>query len=242
MSEPEWISHRGLDEDCTENSRNAFRAARDVGFNHLETDLRSTRDGRLILHHDPDLRRTAGHRAPVSALSLDEATQVQYRDGQRILTFEDFAEHFNDARWILDIKPEQGERTILALKDWAQRNRCEDWLIAHARFLVWQPKQRMLLEKTFPGAHLLADEKECRRAGLAILSGLPQLGGIHPQRTYSLPPRFFGRSLFSPQILEQYHRKGARFLAYLPETREDIERAILSGADEILINGRPLNP
>lgn len=240
MSEPEWISHRGLDEDCMENTQQAFRAARDAGFRHLETDLRSTRDGRLLLHHDPDLKRTAGQPTPLSELSLDEAMKVRYRDGQSILTFEDFAEQFNQARWILDIKPEQGERTLLALKDWAERNRCHNWLIDHARFLMWNTRQRQLLETIFPGARLLADEKECRRAGLAILGGLPGLGRIRAECTYSLPPRFLGRSLFSPAILNHYHRHGARFLAYLPERQEDIEQALRSGADEILINGRPL--
>lgn len=241
MSKPEWISHRGLDERYTENSRHAFDAARDAGFRHLETDLRSTRDGHLLLHHDADLRRTAGQSASLNDLSVDEARSVRYPDGQGILTFDDFAEHYHDNRWILDIKPEQGERTIRALNAWAEKHRCKDWLIRNARFLLWHAGQRRLLERLFPGAHILADERECRRAGLSILCGLPGLARIRPECTYSLPPRFFGRNLFSRKILQHYHRQGARFLAYLPERREDMERAVESGADELLINGRPLS-
>ncbi|MDX1587475.1 MAG: glycerophosphodiester phosphodiesterase family protein [Oleiphilaceae bacterium] len=241
MNNPEWISHRGLDEHYTENSRHAFDAARDAGFRHLETDLRSTRDGHLLLHHDRDLYRTTGHRASLSDLSMDDARQVRYTDGQGILTFDDFAEHFHDNRWILDIKPEAGERTIKALNDWAEKNRCKEWLTRNARFLLWDPRQRQLLLRYFPSAHILADEKQCRRAGLSILMGLPGLARIRPEMTYALPPRFMGRDLFNNRILRHYHRKGARFLAYLPERREDIERAVESGADEVLINGRPLN-
>lgn len=53
-----WISHRGLHQRHVENSLHAFEAAAEAGFHTLETDLRTTRDGLIVLHHDPALIRT----------------------------------------------------------------------------------------------------------------------------------------------------------------------------------------
>ncbi len=235
-----WISHRGLDEKYTENTRSAFEAAMDVGFQHLETDLRTTADGQLVLHHDPDLQRTAGQPARIEDLSRNELAQVRYEDGQVPLLFEEFADRFCDARWILDIKPETAAATLYQLWRWARETGNYDWLIKNARFLMWDPSHEKLLRNYFPDAITMANASECHRAGMSILAGLPILGRIQKERTYSLPPRFLGRFLYKPEILKQYHRKKARLLAYLPEKPADIERALEAGANEVLINGRPL--
>ena len=57
---PFWISHRGYAKKYTENSQEAFDAALDLGFEFLETDLRITADGHIVLCHDPDFRRLGG--------------------------------------------------------------------------------------------------------------------------------------------------------------------------------------
>ena len=235
-----WISHRGLDEHYTENTRNAFEAAMDAGFQHLETDLRTTADGQLVLHHDPDLQCTAGRPARIEDLTRGDLAQVRYKDGQSPLLFEEFADRFDDARWILDIKPETAAATLYQLWRWARETGNYDWLIHNARFLMWDPGHEQLLRNYFPEATTMANASECHRAGMSILAGLPILGRIRQNRTYSLPPRFLGRFLYKPEILGQYHRKKASLLAYLPEKQKDIERALEAGADEVLINGRPL--
>lgn len=238
MSNP-WISHRGLDEHYTENTEAAFDAALDAGFEHLETDLRSTADGGLVLHHDSRLSRTAGKPGRIETLNFRDFQQVRYLDGQPGLTFERFAERFGQARWILDIKPENALRTLRSLKQWAEATGKLDWLVRNARFLLWRPQDEIALKVLMPGAETLAGSRECRRAGASILLGLPLLGRIREARTYSLPPRFLGRNLYHPGITGHYHGRRAHLLAYLPEQVRDMENALMAGADEILINGRP---
>src|SRR5690625_2778281 len=60
MGSPVWISHRGFCQDHEENSAQAFRAACAIGFEHLETDLRTTADGHIVLAHDPTMERLIG--------------------------------------------------------------------------------------------------------------------------------------------------------------------------------------
>lgn len=242
MPEPLWISHRGLDMPHVENSYNAFAAARHAGFHVLETDLRTTADGHIVLHHDPHMRRTAARDLRVEQLRLREFLEQSLKDGQTGLDFPSFAEHFHDLEWILDIKPESGARTLENLFHWTRREGCHGWLTDHARFLVWTRRQMALLYRLFPDATTMATDRECRRAGFAVLAGAPAAAGIRPGRTYSLPPRFQGIPLFRRRIVRQYHKRGARVLAFLPESREEIQRALDVGMDEMLVSGTASRP
>ena len=82
----------------------------------------------------------------------------------------------------------------------------------------------------------MARQSECYRAGLAALCAVPWIGGISPGMTYALYARFRGASLFKPEIVDRYHRRGARALAYLPKSERDIEAALEAGIDEVIID------
>ena len=47
------IAHRGLHRDIRENTLEAFEAARAVGADGVEFDVRRTAKGELVVHHDP---------------------------------------------------------------------------------------------------------------------------------------------------------------------------------------------
>ena len=53
--------HRGNAKSFRENTIEAFQSAKEIGFNYLETDLRITKDDKIITFHDPSLLRTSGH-------------------------------------------------------------------------------------------------------------------------------------------------------------------------------------
>ena len=47
------VAHRGLHRDLRENTLEAFEAARAVGADGVEFDVRRTVNGELVVHHDP---------------------------------------------------------------------------------------------------------------------------------------------------------------------------------------------
>lgn len=53
MDRPLVLAHRGARRRAPENTLEAYAAARDLGADGVELDVRRTRDGALVLHHDP---------------------------------------------------------------------------------------------------------------------------------------------------------------------------------------------
>lgn len=69
-------AHRGLSATYPENTMEAFRAAVEAGVDQLETDIRLTRDGELVLIHDATLDRTTNGTGRVDAYTLEELLRL----------------------------------------------------------------------------------------------------------------------------------------------------------------------
>ena len=52
---PLVLAHRGASARARENTLAAFSLAADLGADWVELDVRTTADGALVLHHDPEL-------------------------------------------------------------------------------------------------------------------------------------------------------------------------------------------
>ena|SRR5688500_503788 len=78
MRRPSVIAHRGASGYEYENSRAAFRRAVTLDADGVELDIHATRDGGIVVHHDPDI---PGHGA-IAQLSLAEARQIRIRNGE----------------------------------------------------------------------------------------------------------------------------------------------------------------
>ena len=68
------VAHRGLyakDQAVPENSLTAFELAAESGYG-IELDVQLSRDGRVVVFHDDDLKRVCDVDAPVDALTFQE--------------------------------------------------------------------------------------------------------------------------------------------------------------------------
>jgi glycerophosphoryl diester phosphodiesterase len=233
---PVWISHRGYKKNAVENTAAAFQAAVDIGFRHLETDLRITRDSEIVLIHDETLARLANDLRRVRDLTRRELASFRLAAGERFLFFEQFVEMFKQCSWTLDIKPENGEETIHALAKWARQNDFENQLVQKAKFLTWRARHEEQLKSFFPGAVFYARKKECWRAGASVIAGLPFLGRIKPGRTYALISNIGKIFLFTKPVVRYFHQRNAKTIAFLPQTDLIAQQAVRAGFDEILTN------
>lgn len=237
-----WISHRGYCLDAIENTRKSFDAAIKLGFKHLETDLRSTLDGHIVLQHDSSLQKTCRSEFCVEDVTWELIQGLKTHDDQNVLGFPELTRDYADSYWTFDIKEPSAARTLDLLSRWTRTEgpKAQRWLEEKCRFLLWSKASEAYARQLFPSVLRLAQERECYRAGLAVAARLPLLAAIEKGKTYSLPPSFGGLSLFTKTTLKAYHARGARLLAYLPEKDEEVKKAYFLGFDEILTNGRKL--
>src|SRR5690606_24977913 len=216
MTSPIWISHRGFCRDATENTRESFRAAIAQGFEHLETDLRTTADGHIVLSHDALLERLCGVPLRVEQVNRKTLEQMSLKGGERLLFFDQFLEEFTRQHWIFDIKPESALRTIDVLQQLWQQPRMAAFLLRPVRYLFWQASHQSTLCRAQPEVICMARLGQCRRAAAACLSGAGFLAGIKPGITYAVPPRFKTINLMQTRVLQGYRKRAGRVLAYLP--------------------------
>jgi glycerophosphoryl diester phosphodiesterase len=68
------IAHRGgvVSEQLAENSPSSLEEAIKRGFWMIEVDVRESKDGKLVVHHDPDFKRYYGVERNVADLSWAE--------------------------------------------------------------------------------------------------------------------------------------------------------------------------
>lgn len=85
-------AHRGSSVQWPENTLAAFQAAVDDGADAIETDVRLTRDGKLVLLHDEDLRRMAGDPRRVADVSAQELQEVRVGHDHRVPHLEELQE------------------------------------------------------------------------------------------------------------------------------------------------------
>ena len=237
----EWISHRGYCQSAAENTLASFRAAEAIGFRHIETDLRLTKDRQIVLCHDEDLERMAGLSQRIEGSTREELQKVRLSDGSSLCFLDELLDQFEHLRWTFDIKEPHGAELLSSFYELIYFKKKERWISSHVTFLAWSPVVESGMKAEFPQAQFYARLEECKRAGLAHLARLSFLSGVTPSKIYSLSQRIYGVSLFQKSLVDRYHKQGAQVLAFLPETREDARRALKAGFDQILSDHPPIS-
>jgi glycerophosphoryl diester phosphodiesterase len=79
MGRPFVIAHRGVPKEKPENTLASFASAIEQGADALETDLRFTADGEIVLFHDETVERTTDGQGPVSAHTLTGIKRLHTR-------------------------------------------------------------------------------------------------------------------------------------------------------------------
>ena len=98
------IAHRGASGYAPENTIAAFRLAADMGVREIEFDVRLSRDGKLVVAHDPSFDRLGIPGAVVADMTLAELRELDLGQwfgdgrfaGERIVTVEEIFRTFGD--------------------------------------------------------------------------------------------------------------------------------------------------
>jgi glycerophosphoryl diester phosphodiesterase len=119
----EWIAHRGESADAPENTMAAFRLAFERRVAAIELDVHLSRDGKLVVCHDADTRRTSGVQKEIKHSVWEELRELDvgsWKDprfsGERLPLLDDvLAELPPGMRCFIEIKV--GPEAVPALID-----------------------------------------------------------------------------------------------------------------------------
>jgi glycerophosphoryl diester phosphodiesterase len=202
------IAHRGRRDPsagASENTLAAFATAIALGADGIETDVRLSRDGRLVLFHD----RLAPDGREVASLS---AAELAAAAGYPVPTLDEALARFPDLFWNVEIKvpaavPATLERIDRFLRDPGGARRPERLLISS----FWHPLVEPFTR--FPGV-------EC---GLLLASrpaSFDAFAGLFP-RDGSIRTAVWAYEVLDPALLDQGRALGFRNYVYGVETEEE---------------------
>tara|TARA_R100000541_G_scaffold301_22_gene1586 strand:+ start:8530 stop:9252 length:723 start_codon:yes stop_codon:yes gene_type:complete len=124
--------HRGAKGEAPENTLASFKQCLAHGVRRCELDLHLSKDGELMVIHDPTLKRTTGRRGKVVEHDAEELTQYDARQGGPswkqpcpIPRLEELFEQCEFEHWQLEVKSAsrvRAARSVLAIKALAERH------------------------------------------------------------------------------------------------------------------------
>ena len=80
------IAHRGVSRNAPENSLQAIKNSIEIGVDMVEIDIRETKDGQLILMHDPSINRTTNGKGNVKDWTLEGLKTLNLLDNFGFVT------------------------------------------------------------------------------------------------------------------------------------------------------------
>ena len=115
-------AHRGASEYAPENTFSSFYMGLLMGANGIETDVRRSKDGTLILFHDRNLERVMGKEGAAEDYTYDELVTFRVKHPQSgrediVVRLEDFLHYFSahDLTLAIELKGEGIEADTYAL-------------------------------------------------------------------------------------------------------------------------------
>ena len=183
-----FFSHRCGRMEYDENTISAFEASYKAGYRGYETDIRMTKDGKLVILHDSNLTRTTDTEGVVELMTEAQIRKAQTKKGNRVMFLDelmDWLDSKGDVTYVefelktspVELYPEERLREYCdKLYERVMRNKP-----AGATYLFTSGDYRGLryLQQKHPGVQmLLITGKPCNDETIALCKamGIDRLG------------------------------------------------------------------
>jgi glycerophosphoryl diester phosphodiesterase len=228
------LAHRGghadREQGNIENTIANFRHAADLGYRYLETDVQATRDGHLVVYHDPDLARLTGREGTIGDLTLAEVRGLRV-GGEPVPTMDEVYEEFPDHRFNIDIK---SDAAAAPMAEAILRHKAE------RRTLVATFSARR--RRAFQG--LVGDKVavSATRADTAWTAWVPLLPRLvnGPACALQVPLKFpvgpFTPTVYNRGLLRRAHARGMQVHVWTIDDAAEMDRLIDEGVDGLVTN------
>jgi glycerophosphoryl diester phosphodiesterase len=237
---PIIYAHRGANLERPENTLEAFALALELGADAIETDAHMTRDGRIVLSHDPNLLRTAGVDRNIADCTLEELRRLDVgarfeprpgverpRGTFRMPTLEEALDAFPAIPFNIDAKQTAPDMIPAFLRAIAAV-RAED-RVRVASFSTRNLVRARALGytgETGLGASEIAKIVFCPRPAQRFL----RVAGHGVQ----IPRRAYGITLASQRVIDRFHQLGLRVDFWTIDDPAEARSLFAMGADGVM--------
>jgi len=237
---PRVFGHRGAAGVLPENTLPSFEAALAAGATHLELDVHATRDGHVVVLHDPDVDRTTNGTGAVRSLTLAEVraldasarfaplpdhTAQPFAGPLQIPTLAEVLDAFPEARLNIDLKQVEPPIEGLVVDLLRDRGALDRTLLTSETDSV-VARVRALAPDAITGSP--AGEV------IAFLGGGD--GAAPPGRAFQVPVELQGFPIVTAAFVERAHALGIEVHVWTIDDPDEMERLVALGADGMITN------
>lgn len=208
------IAHRGGGELFPENTLKAFQQSEALGVDMVECDVHVSRDGELMVIHDPTLERTGGQSMRVSDLTASQLAQVDVGEGQGVPTLQDLLDLIA-IPVVVEIKTMAVVEGLLRL---LQKNP-----VLVSRIVPISFFHRAILE--------LADRIPGLQGGVLLMGAPVDLA--HMARTAHVGILSLYYELVNRELVDAMHKQNLQVTVWTANTPGDIQAMVDAGVDGI---------
>ena len=222
---PEITAHRGASAQYPENTMAAFRGALELGADWVELDVQQTRDGRIVVLHDPNTRRTTGVAGHIWNMTYEQVSRLDA--GSRFSR--DFAgEPIPLLSEVAELARDSGLRLNIELKPTGHETDFEQGVIDIVR--EYGIADRCVITSQIYS--VLQRVKACDADITTVYVTSLAYGNVDYM---SAADHFSVRSTsITPQLVSRVHGQGRQIYAWTVNSRSSINRMIEQNVDNII--------
>jgi glycerophosphoryl diester phosphodiesterase len=225
-------AHRGGARLWPENSLTAFRGAIALGVDLVELDVHQTKDGEVVVVHDPTLERTTTGRGAVRDHTWAELSAVTLRG-----TADEPLPRLGEVLALLQPSPVGLLLEIKTGPGGARYPGIEERVLALVQAAGLTARTRIMAFEWMTLERLRALSPSVRLTGLLAQRGADRLGGIEgvAQRLRALGANDLGieRTLLTPEAIRAAHDAGLSIGVWTVNEPEELRRALAAGVDYV---------
>ena len=240
---PRVIAHRGDSRNYPENTLPAFESAVRMGIDVVETDIHLTKDGVLVIWHDPTLERNTDGSGRIEDHTLEELRRFDagytftqdggrtfpFRGkGVRICTLAEALEHCPEQRFNIDLK-----------------TKCPEIVDEFIKVI----REHDAVDRVVGASFHLSNLKRLRRLAPDFLTSVTTAEVVpllFRQKTHTLPKAFKRKIIFqipmaagpvkvvTPAFVKAMHQRGAVVMVWTINDEETMRRLFEMGVDSVM--------
>lgn len=248
LPSPWLVAHRGGSALAPENTLPAFDRAATLGADAIETDVRLSRDGTVMVFHDEETSRLTGAAGTIegltaaeigaldAAFSFSEDAGVTFPlrgAGVRVPTLAEALRRHPRMRFSVDAKSEDPALAD-ALAQVVRDARAEERVCVGSFFDAQAERLGALL----PGVCRFFPQDAATRHVLAAKAGAAPVGLPSGFDLADLPARMGDLVVVDPPVLEHFHRLGIPVHVWTVDDEHEMRALLALGVDG-LVTDRP---